>query len=302
MSKDKISDYDSTAASNTEVGGINIEGNAPPSNFDNALREFASHLADMNAGTSPIDDTFTLADPADNTKRVRIDVGSVAAGQTRIITMPNQDITLGDGLELLDQDDMADNSATKVPSQQSVKAYVDSLSLELLDEDDFAGDSATKAPSQQSVKAYVLANASKPSPDVILADQKSSGTAGGTFTSGSFVTRVLNTVVTDPASLVTLVSNAFTFTSGGWIEWQCPSYNVNVTNTRLYNVTDSAVVEYGSNHYSGTGANSLGGSAVVSGKQYRIEHRCQTTKTGNGLGVNTSWGTETYTTAKFWSA
>ncbi len=56
---------------------------------------------------------------------------------------------------VVDEDDMASNSDTLVPTQQSVKAYVDSR---VLDEDDMASDSATRAPSQQSVKAYVTSS------------------------------------------------------------------------------------------------------------------------------------------------
>ena len=66
--------------------------------------------------------------------------------------------------DLLDQDDMASNSATKVPSQQSVKAYVDNQTLSLIDEDDMATDSASRPPSQQSVKAYADTKAPKASP------------------------------------------------------------------------------------------------------------------------------------------
>ena len=57
--------------------------------------------------------------------------------------------------DLLDEDDFATNSATKVASQQSIKAYVDANSSSVIDEDNFASNSATVAPSQQSVKAYV---------------------------------------------------------------------------------------------------------------------------------------------------
>ena len=91
---------------------------------------------------------------------------------------------------LIDEDNMASNSATRIPSQQSVKAYVDSqvaskdalselsgdtddvtegstnlyftnaradarISNAIVDEDNMASDSATQVPSQQSVKAYV---------------------------------------------------------------------------------------------------------------------------------------------------
>ena len=58
------------------------------------------------------------------------------------------------GISFIDEDSMATDSATKVPSQQSVKAYTDA---HLIDEDSFATDTATKPPSQQSTKAYIAA-------------------------------------------------------------------------------------------------------------------------------------------------
>ena len=58
--------------------------------------------------------------------------------------------------DCLDEDTMSSDSATKLATQQSIKAYVDSKShLSLIDEDDMSTDSATRPPSQQSVKAYV---------------------------------------------------------------------------------------------------------------------------------------------------
>ena len=93
---------------------------------------------------------------------------------------------------ITDEDDMSSNSATAIPSQQSVKAYVDAqvdtadalselsgdsdditegstnlfftnaradarISNAIKDEDNMASDSATHVPSQQSVKAFVTA-------------------------------------------------------------------------------------------------------------------------------------------------
>lgn len=40
------------------------------------------------------DDVFTFADPADVTKRARVDVGTVTAGQTRVVTVPDNDVAL----------------------------------------------------------------------------------------------------------------------------------------------------------------------------------------------------------------
>lgn len=94
MAKDKITDYSATNASNSDVGGIGILGTNTISNFDNAVREVMTHLAEVNAGTYPLADTFTLADPADLTKKVRIDAGNVTAGQTRVLSMPDQNVTI----------------------------------------------------------------------------------------------------------------------------------------------------------------------------------------------------------------
>jgi hypothetical protein len=55
MAKNAISDYSTTAASNTDIGGTDIQGTAAVLNFDNALRTLMSHLADASFGTS-----FTL--------------------------------------------------------------------------------------------------------------------------------------------------------------------------------------------------------------------------------------------------
>lgn len=94
MSKNKIADYDQTADNNEDIAGIGIKGSDPVRNMDNALREIMSHLADMNRGDAPLDDTFCVADLADNTKKVRIAATNVTAGQTRVLTAPDVDGTI----------------------------------------------------------------------------------------------------------------------------------------------------------------------------------------------------------------
>ena len=59
MAKTKISEYDSTAANNTDVDGINIAESCPPSGINNAIREVMAHLKDFQSGTSG--DSFTNA-------------------------------------------------------------------------------------------------------------------------------------------------------------------------------------------------------------------------------------------------
>lgn len=95
MAKTKISQYDATASNNTDVDSIDLgEGTMVPSDVNNAFREIMAHLADMNAGTSAIQDTFTLSDPTDDTKQVRFDAVNVTTGNTRVLTVPDADATI----------------------------------------------------------------------------------------------------------------------------------------------------------------------------------------------------------------
>jgi len=100
MPKTKISEYSTTPGSNTDINSIDLgEGTMVPSDVNNSLRQLMADLAAMNAGTDSIQDTFTLADPSDDTKKVRIDAGSVTASNTRVLTAPDSDITLA-GIDL----------------------------------------------------------------------------------------------------------------------------------------------------------------------------------------------------------
>jgi hypothetical protein len=97
MVKSAITDYSSTAADNTDIGGVDSQGSAAASNIDDLIRELASHLADMNAGTAPLADTFCIGDAADLTKKLRFDCGTISAATTRVLTMPDADVTLVSG-------------------------------------------------------------------------------------------------------------------------------------------------------------------------------------------------------------
>jgi hypothetical protein len=50
MPKNKISEYSSTASSNTDIGGINIAEGCPPSNINNAIRELMAQVKDFQIG------------------------------------------------------------------------------------------------------------------------------------------------------------------------------------------------------------------------------------------------------------
>ena len=133
--------------------------------------------------------------------------------------------------------------------------------------------------------------------DVVIEDQKTEGTDGGTFTSDAWRTRDLNTLVYNSGTLASLSSNRFTLPAGTYcIDWDAPAgEGVGKNKTRLYNYTASSVVAYGRN---AANASSSCGTAVVtvsSSTSFQVEHRCETTVSDTGLGAATGWGTEVYT-------
>ena len=58
MAKNKISEWSSTPASNTDVGGINIAEGMAPSDVNNAMREMMAQIKDQQAGLDG--DNFTV--------------------------------------------------------------------------------------------------------------------------------------------------------------------------------------------------------------------------------------------------
>jgi hypothetical protein len=145
-------------------------------------------------------------------------------------------------------------------------------------------------------------------PAVSYQDQKTQNTDGGTFTSGAWQTRTLNTESAVDSIGASLSSNQITLPAGTYLAtWSAPAYYVNRHQSRLYNVTDSTVAGIGSSAFAVAGyaapdsTSSLGTAVftIDSPKSFRIEHRCQTTEATQGFGVGSNFGTEVYTQITF---
>lgn len=143
-----------------------------------------------------------------------------------------------------------------------------------------------------------------------ITDTKASGTDGGTFTSGSFSTRTLNTIDSDPSSiLVSLSSNQFTLPAGTYqFNITAPAFNVTRHKAVLYNATAGANALIGTAQYSsaspGLGMNQsiiCGVVTIAVQSSFEVRHRCETTAATTGLGVASSFGvSEVYTTVQGW--
>ena len=163
--------------------------------------------------------------------------------------------------------------------------------------DDLATDSVTTAKIEDdAVTAGKLSGKTFVS-YAIIADQKAAGTNGGTFTDGSWVTRELNTELTDPDNIVSIATNQFTLTAGSYlIKASAPAYKVNFHQVRLYNVTDTAVAISGYQNYTSS-ADAIDTKSELSGrititdtKTFELQHRCSATKSSNGLGNGIDFG------------
>lgn len=130
-------------------------------------------------------------------------------------------------------------------------------------------------------------------------DEKPTGTQGGTFTSGAWQTRDLNTVRANEIAGASLVSNELTLPAGTYeIDATCPAFDCGRHQSRLFNVTGAAALIEGTSAYSATSGFSesflRGRFTLPTTSNIRVEHRCQTTKATSGFGVYSGFGTEVY--------
>lgn len=133
---------------------------------------------------------------------------------------------------------------------------------------------------------------------ILIEDHKTTGTAGGGFTSGSYVTRDLNTVVTNVGGHASLSGNQITLAAGTYIlNASAPAFKCDQHQIRWYNITDSAIAKEGSSEYANN-SNSLQSRSVItefeftiaSSKVFELQHQCAVTQASNGLGVLNSFG------------
>jgi hypothetical protein len=141
-----------------------------------------------------------------------------------------------------------------------------------------------------------------------LYDSKSSGVNGGTFTSGAWITRDLNTTQSDPNSVVVLASNQISLAAGSYVFFaSCPAYSVGNHQARLQNITAGTTIAEGS-------VETTSGMSVQTRSIIRcsvtvavptvveVQHRCTITKTVDGFGVAGGISSEIYTVVQVWPA
>ena len=139
----------------------------------------------------------------------------------------------------------------------------------------------------------------------IITHEKSNNTHGSSLSTGSYSTRELNTEVADPDGIVSISGNQFTLQAGSYlIDSMSIIHRGNQSQSRLYNATDSSVVQYGMSVHSSDGNSGNVLSPVVarvtigSAKAFSIQSRVSNTDGENSGLANNFGNTQIYTIIK----
>lgn len=151
---------------------------------------------------------------------------------------------------------------------------------------------------QSSTQAYIK-----------LSDVKAANTGGGTFNSGAWQTRDINTIDNDVEGLASVAANQITLQPGAYeAVIVCPAFKVGTHQARLQNITTPGTTLLGvtSNATDATaaagGSNSIimGAFSIDVATTFEIQHRCQSSAATEGFGRAGNFGSsEIYTIATF---
>lgn len=141
-------------------------------------------------------------------------------------------------------------------------------------------------------------------------DEEASGTAGGDFNSGAWRTRTLNTEKTNQIAGASLSANQITLPAGTyWLYATAPGTYVDAHKLKVANITDVSDLLVGNGSFNPSTfaqiqtsyVSVMGLFTLAAQKVIALQHRCQTTRAGNGFGNSTSFGVvEVYAEVMIW--
>ena len=141
-----------------------------------------------------------------------------------------------------------------------------------------------------------------------IQDQKAQGTHGGTFTSGAWRTRDLNTVLTNTITGASLEDNQITLPAGKcYVEASSMANQIITHQLMLYNVTATTNLLVGMLQRTpdsverGIAPSTLWGVFDLSEEsEIELRHICHQTKADSGLGMAGNYTTEVYSDIRIW--
>ena len=158
--------------------------------------------------------------------------------------------------------------------------------------------SATNVVQYYDGAAWATVGPASSSQVAVFNETQSSGTNGGTFTSGSYVKRTLNTTVVNQITSCTLTSSVISLPAGTYLVYAtAPAIEVNNHQTRLRNTTDSTDIQFGSTEFNGATVNIAQTRSEIqtvftltATKNIELQHQCQNTRSTYGLGESAAFG------------
>lgn len=140
---------------------------------------------------------------------------------------------------------------------------------------------------------------------VKLSNRQTSGTGGGNATSGAWRALPLNTKDIDADGICTLASNQITLSAGTYkVLGYCPFYAIDHAQSRLYNVSDTALILTGSGVYCSGSLNMepsilTGTFTIAASKLIEFQYQVETTRNTSGLGTSCGFDIEVFAQIEF---
>ena len=129
----------------------------------------------------------------------------------------------------------------------------------------------------------------------VFREEQSSGTTGGTFTSGSYLKRTLNTTVVNNITGCSIASSVITLPAGTFsVTAFAPAQEVARNKLRLQNTTATTTLQVGNNAF----ANTTDGTSIATlnsvftlatSSTIELQHRCVSTVASYGFGLAMSF-------------
>ena len=235
--------YNSTAADVGDIADLQSATGTIASSTDivEAVTAMNTEIAALKAGTSVFETKIVFEGATDDANETTLVVADPSADRT--ITLPN----LTGTVSLLDATETLTNKTLTAPTLTSAVLNTAVSGSAILDEDNMASDSATQLATQQSIKAFVEAQVTAEDLDIttdsgtiaIDLDSETLTIAGGTGIdttgSGNTITVAIDSTVATLTGTQTLTNKTLT----------SPTINsptiTSVTATAL-NLTDSSIV------------------------------------------------------------
>ena len=235
--------YNSTAGDVGDIADLLSATGTIASSTDivEAVTAMNTEIAALKAGTSVFETKIVFEGATDDANETTLVVADPSADRT--ITLPN----LTGTVSLLDATETLENKTLTSPTLTSAVLNTAVSGTAVLDEDNMASDSATKLATQQSIKAFVEAQVTAEDLDIttgsgtiaIDLDSETLTVAGGTGIdttgSGNTITVAIDSTVATLTGTQTLTNKTLT----------SPTINsptiTSVTATAL-NLTDSSIV------------------------------------------------------------